>query len=1123
MFWFGGVTAARGDDGTPHNGPHNVPGTIRAVDFNDGGSLVAYYATTLGNQGGYSGYRPDTDVDIANRPGGPYVISSRVDGPLTDWLKYTIEVSQAGWYRVDYFARPVAPAVGVGIWTLIDDRQLGPVQGVDVPDQFADFWPHDIHLDAGRHTLGVLIQGQLIALDRIQITPVAAPPDLAPRIVPLGGPSDEVVVADAVVTDAPFLADPTGMRDSTQAFSDALALVRTYGGGTVFAPPGIYRIDGTLYIPESTTLRGADLRDRSDPNRVGTLLLASFGEGDETGASFISLSHLACVRDLSVWYPSQGFTSDTIRPYPFTVSFDDCCANALNIRLYNSYNGISVHGGSNHHLADIVGTVLHKGLTVGSGYEYSWLTNVRFGNDIWKTAPRTLILNAPASDADRRALDDHTSSHVTGVQIGQSDAYAVNGIRVRDAYQDVLIEKLPKDEWPLYGLISRIDGRIEEVDGYRGDNLHFVDTDNVPGTENLSYNAVGFRSSTNATNFANVKDQPFNAAGSGLTDDTPAIQAALDAMGRMGGGTVYLPQGQYRVMRLTIPSAVELRGPLGGAVHHQGLSTCTLLGYAGKNTTAPASDPALLTLSPHSGIRGFDIAYPEQGYGSAPAPVLPYPFTIRGTGAGVWVENVSVANAYNLIDLASFRCDDHFVSGVEATVLNTGILVGGGSECGRLEKVLVTWGIYGGSQRLNGPLDYGMGALAAYTLQNTVPFVFGSCTRETTFGLDSFEVRTGWRMLADGGGCTDSTFWQSSAESAPPQVTYLFEGGDNLRFIGASPGGFVSSASFAGSVDIYGTESWGRTREWDVSGGVFRFHNERSLTLGKTATASSAAFADEGSSSAVDGSEFTKWVSARGGTNWLAVDLDQPSEIDRWVVRHAGISGEPEELNTYAFALQVSDDGLTFSDADPMPGNGGWLTDRPVTARGRFVRLLVTQGTLPGGDGRARIVEFEAHGKEGWQFTNDAEGWTPLSNVAFFAASDGKLEISSASGQPTIASPDNLKIQTKRFKTLRVRMRNDGTPTSAKLSFSTQADPIFNEAKSVTAGDVVSSPEYQDYYFDLSGNAGWTGTLRQLRLTPIQGAGDVSIDSIALENADPLDRTVVPPQSPQHKPRVVAH
>ncbi len=53
-----------------------------------------------------------------------------------------------------------------------------------------------------------------------------------------------------------------------------------------------------------------------------------------------------------------------------------------------------------------------------------------------------------------------------------------------------------------------------------------------------------------------------------VSDDTAAIQKALDAAGQQGGGTVYLPQGQYRVTRLTVPTGVELRGPLGGGVHN---------------------------------------------------------------------------------------------------------------------------------------------------------------------------------------------------------------------------------------------------------------------------------------------------------------------------------------------------------------------------------------------------------------------------------------------------------------------------------------------------------------------------------------------------------------------------
>ena len=85
-------------------------------------------------------------------------------------------------------------------------------------------------------------------------------------------------------------------------------------------------------------------------------------------------------------------------------------------------------------------------------------------------------------------------------------------------------------------------------------------------------------------------------------------------------------------------------------------------------------------------------------------------------------------------------------------------------------------------------------------------------------------------MLADGGGCTDSTFWQSSSDSSS-QAVYLFEGGDNLRFVGVgqASGGtsFVSSASFAGSVDVYGTMSWGNCEI-----GTFRAASSASTTRG---------------------------------------------------------------------------------------------------------------------------------------------------------------------------------------------------------------------------------------------------------------------------------------------------
>ncbi|WP_415860942.1 M10 family metallopeptidase C-terminal domain-containing protein [Azotobacter vinelandii] len=64
----------------------------------------------------------------------------------------------------------------------------------------------------------------------------------------------------------------------------------------------------------------------------------------------------------------------------------------------------------------------------------------------------------------------------------------------------------------------------------------------------------------------NVKD--FGALGDGVSDDTAAIQAAIDAAYAAGGGTVYLPAGEYRVSGgeepsdgcLTIKSNVHIVG-----------------------------------------------------------------------------------------------------------------------------------------------------------------------------------------------------------------------------------------------------------------------------------------------------------------------------------------------------------------------------------------------------------------------------------------------------------------------------------------------------------------------------------------------------------------------------------
>lgn len=63
----------------------------------------------------------------------------------------------------------------------------------------------------------------------------------------------------------------------------------------------------------------------------------------------------------------------------------------------------------------------------------------------------------------------------------------------------------------------------------------------------------------NWKNVVNVKTQ-FGAKGDGKTDDTTAIQAALDDAAKKGGGVVFLPKGTYRFTGLRLDKGVILKG-----------------------------------------------------------------------------------------------------------------------------------------------------------------------------------------------------------------------------------------------------------------------------------------------------------------------------------------------------------------------------------------------------------------------------------------------------------------------------------------------------------------------------------------------------------------------------------
>jgi phosphatidylserine/phosphatidylglycerophosphate/cardiolipin synthase-like enzyme len=83
---------------TPFGGtPVALPGTVQAENFDEGGSGVAYFDTTSGNQG--TKYRAtNVDIESTTDVGGGYDVGWMAPG---EWLKYTVNVTAAGTYDIE--------------------------------------------------------------------------------------------------------------------------------------------------------------------------------------------------------------------------------------------------------------------------------------------------------------------------------------------------------------------------------------------------------------------------------------------------------------------------------------------------------------------------------------------------------------------------------------------------------------------------------------------------------------------------------------------------------------------------------------------------------------------------------------------------------------------------------------------------------------------------------------------------------------------------------------------------------------------------------------------------------------------------------------------------------------
>lgn len=130
--------------------------------------------------------------------------------------------------------------------------------------------------------------------------------------------------------------------------------------------------------------------------------------------------------------------------------------------------------------------------------------------------------------------------------------------------------------------------------------------------------------------------------------------------------------------------------------------------------------------------------------------------------------------------------------------------------------------------------------------------------------------------------------------------------------------------------------------------------DKSNLAFGKVVKASTTEQRPDVSADyAVDGDDQTRWSSSFSDPQWLAVDLEKPTLVDRVVIKW-------EAAFALSYSIQVSDDGQDWKDVASQPTSlGGEETIRFSPVSTRWVRLFAKKRATEFG---ISLFEFEVFG-----------------------------------------------------------------------------------------------------------------------------------------------------------------
>jgi hypothetical protein len=321
---------------------------------------------------------------------------------------------------------------------------------------------------------------------------------------------------------------------------------------------------------------------------------------------------------------------------------------------------------------------------------------------------------------------------------------------------------------------------------------------------------------------------PPGVAGDGVTDDTTALQTALDAAGK-SGTDVSLEAGQYLIKgSLKVPPGVALRGtwetPHHGAWDHG--TTLLLTGGRGQE-----NGPAAITLQQSSSLTGVTMVWPEETADN----IVPYPWAIHGYGMHNTVENVTLVNAYQGIKIGQPSSELHLIRNVFGCVLRRGVFIDSTTDIGRIENVHFNthyWmrSGYPSIQLAKG--DTGR-YVTGFTEKNLEAFIFGRSDWEYVLNTFVWGAKIGYRFIKTPEGSCNGQFMGIGADACAIGVLVdhlqgigiQVTNGEFTAFVGEPNAGIVISPTATGAAQFVNCNFW------TTPGGAIQVHGNTQVTI----------------------------------------------------------------------------------------------------------------------------------------------------------------------------------------------------------------------------------------------------------------------------------------------------